>query len=101
MKFAPYICIYIYIHIYVWTIQNHNSAKKKKKNENVVPFKNCGQITDFLFWGRFNFFASKEAYLIVIQSEKITVKKVQAKVLKCVKNKSWVPRNPPPWSLKC
>ena len=51
--------------------------------------------------GRFNFFfASKEAYPIVRQLEKITVKKAQAKVVKCAKNKSWVPRNPP-WSLKC
>ena len=46
------------------------------------------------------FFASKEAYVIVRQLEKITVKKAEAKVVKCVKNKSWVPRNPP-WSLKC
>ena len=45
--------------------------------------------------GRFNFFfASKEAYPIVRQLEKITVKKAQAKVVKCAKNKSWVPRNP-------
>ena len=47
-----------------------------------------------------NFFASKEAHPIVRQLEKITVKKVEAKVVKCAKNKSWVPRNPP-WSLKC
>ena len=46
------------------------------------------------------FFASKEAYPIVRQLEKIMVKKAQAKVVKCAKNKSWVPRNPP-WSLKC
>ena len=51
---------------------------------------------DFIF-----FFASKEAYPIVRQLEKITVKKAQAKVVKCAKNKSWVPRTPPPWSLKC
>ena len=43
-----------------------------------------------------NFFASKEAYPIVRQLEKITVKKAEAKVVKCAKNKSWVPRNPPP-----
>ena len=49
-----------------------------------------------------NFFASKEAYPIVRQLEKITVKKAQAKVVKYAKNKSWVPRNPPPpRSLKC
>ena len=46
------------------------------------------------------FFPSKEAYPIVKQVEKITVKKAQAKVVKCTKNISWVPRNPP-WSLKC
>ena len=40
------------------------------------------------------FFASKEAYPIVRQLEKITVKKVQAKVVKCTKNKSWVFRTP-------
>ena len=43
-----------------------------------------------------NVFASKEAYPIVRQLEKITVKKAEAKVVKCAKNKSWVPRNPPP-----
>ena len=48
----------------------------------------------------FFFFASKEAYPIVRQLEKITVKKAQAKVAKCAKSKSWVPRNSP-WSLKC
>ena len=43
------------------------------------------------------FFASKEAYPIVRQLEKKkTVKKAQAKVVKCAKNKSWVPKNPPP-----
>ena len=31
---------------------------------------------------------------MVRQLEKITVKKAQAKVVKCAKNKSWVPRNP-------
>ena len=36
-------------------------------------------------------FASQEAYPIVRQLEKITVKKV----VKCAKNKSWVPTNPP------
>ena len=48
--------------------------------------------------GSIFFFASKEAYLIIRQLEKITVKKAEAKVVKCAKNKSWVPRNPP-WSL--
>ena len=32
--------------IYVWTIKNHNSGKKI---ENVVPFQNGDQITDFYF----------------------------------------------------
>ena len=54
----------------------------------------------YLFIYLFIFLASKEAYLTVRQLEKITVKKAQAKVVKCAKNKSWVPRNPP-WSLKC
>ena len=44
----------------------------------------------------FFFFASKEAYPIVKQLEKITVKQAEAKVVKCAKNKSWVPKNPPP-----
>ena len=35
-------------------------------------------------------------YPIVRQLEKITVKKWEAKVVKCAKNKSWVPRNPLP-----
>ena len=49
------------------------------------------------------FFASKEAYPIVRQLENITVKKAQAKVVKCAKKNIyiyWVPTNPP-WSLKC
>ena len=51
-------------------------------------------------WGRFIylfiylFIASKEVYPIVRQSEKITVKKAQAKVVKWSKNKFWVSRNP-------
>ena len=32
--------------MYVWNIKIHNS---EKKNENVVPFENGGQITDFWF----------------------------------------------------
>ena len=41
--------------IYVWTIKNHNS---EKKNQNVVPFQNGGQITNFYFasfrfWSKF------------------------------------------------
>ena len=43
-----------------------------------------------------NFFASKEAYPIVRQLEKIMVKKAQAKVVKYTKNKSWVHTNLPP-----
>ena len=54
--------------------------------------KTTGSISFFFFF----FFASKEAYPIVGQLEKITVKKAEAKVVKCAKNKSWVPRNPPP-----
>ena len=42
-----------------------------------------------------NFFGSKEAYLIVRQLEKITVKKAEVKVVKCAKNKSWVLGTPP------
>ena len=35
--------------IYVRTIKNHTSKKKKKKkNEEVVPFQNGGQISDFI-----------------------------------------------------
>ena len=41
-----------------------------------------------------NFLASKEAYPIAKQLEKITVKNSQAKVVKCAKNKCWVPRTP-------
>ena len=41
-----------------------------------------------------NFLASNEAYPIVKQLEKITMKKARAKVVKCAKNKSWVPRTP-------
>ena len=54
----------------------------------------------FIYLFIFFFFASKKAYPIVRQLEKITVKKAEAKVVKCAKNKSWVPRTPP-WSLKC
>ena len=45
------------------------------------------------------FFASKEAYPIVRQLEKKRSKKVQAKVVKCAKNKCWVHKNPPPRHL--
>ena len=41
------------------------------------------------------FFTSKEAYPTVRQLEKIMVKKAEAKVVKCAKNKSWVPITPP------
>ena len=57
----------------------------------LISEKTTGSIHFFFF---FFFFASKEAYPIVRQLEKITVKKAQAKVVKCAKNKSWVPRNP-------
>ena len=40
-KFCNEICT-----IYVWTMKIDNS---EKKNENVVPFQNGGQITDFYF----------------------------------------------------
>ena len=36
----------------------------------------------------------KEAYPIVRQLEKITVKRAQAKVVKCAKNKCWVSLTP-------
>ena len=45
------------------------------------------------------FFRVKKAYLIITQLEKMTVKKAQAKVVKCAENKCWVPRKPH-WSLK-
>ena len=57
----------------------------------LISEKTTGSIYLFIY-----FFASKEAYPIVRQLEKITMKKAQAKVVKCAKNKSWVPRNPPP-----
>ena len=50
----------------------------------------------YFFLFLFFFFWSKEAYQRVRQLAKITVKKAQAKVVKRAKNKSWVPRNPPP-----
>ena len=59
----------------------------------LISEKTTGSIFFFFF---FFFFASKEAYPIVRQLEKITVKKAQAKAVKCAKNKSWVPRTPPP-----
>ena len=42
-------------------------------------------------------FSSKKVYPIVRQLEKITMKKAQAKVVKCTENNSWVSgsRNPP------
>ena len=42
-----------------------------------------------------NFFASKEAYLIVRQLEKITVKKVEAKVVKMREKQILGPYEPP------
>ena len=65
---------------------------------------------DFIFFFFF-FFASKEAYPIVKQKKrkekkrkrkkkkKKTIKKTQAKVVKCAENKCWVHRNPLLWSL--
>ena len=48
---------------------------------------------DLIFFQR----SSKEAYLTDRQLEKKKrSKKAQAKVVKCTKNKSWIPRNPPP-----
>ena len=43
MKFAPYMYGLQKITIL------HKKKKKKKKNENLVPFQNGGQITDFYF----------------------------------------------------
>ena len=63
----------------------------------LVSDKTTGSIYSFFFF----FFASKEAYPIVRQLENITVKKAEAKVVKCAKNKSFVSRTPSPWSLKC
>ena len=50
----------------------------------LISEKTTGSIWSFFFF----FFASKEAYPIVRQLEKKTVKKAQAKVVKCAKNKS-------------
>ena len=47
----------------------------------------------------FFYFESKEAYPIVRQLEKITVKKAQAKVVNGEKKNCWVPRTPPPRHL--
>ena len=45
-------------------------------------------ISDRFKRGRFHFFfASKNAYPIVRQLEKIMIKKAQVKVVKCAKNK--------------
>ena len=59
----------------------------------LISEKTTGSIYLFIY---LFIFASKEAYPIVRQLEKITVKKAQAKVVKYAKNKSWVPRTPPP-----
>ena len=59
----------------------------------LISEKTTGSI--YLFIYLFIFFASKEAYPIVRQLEKMTMKKAEAKVVKCAKNKSWVPRTPP------
>ena len=57
--------------IYAWTIQNHNS---EKKNQNVVPFQNGGQITDFYFasfqfWPKFEKPLSQRNFSIKFGSE--------------------------------
>ena len=62
----------------------------------LISEKTTGSIYFILFYFilfYFQFFPSKEVYPRVTQLEKITVKKAQAKVVKWVKNKSWVLRN--------
>ena len=44
--------------------------------------------------GSINFFFCVKRSVSDRQLEKITVKEAEAKVVKCAKNKSWVPRNP-------
>ena len=46
------------------------------------------------------FCTSKVAYPIVRQLEKITVKKAQANLVKCAKNKCWVPTYGKPGTVK-
>ena len=58
----------------------------------LISEKTTGSIYLFIYL----FIASKEAYPIVRQlGEKKTVKKSQAKVVKCAKNKYWVPIGTP------
>ena len=56
----------------------------------LISKKTTGSIYLFIYL----FFASKEAYPIVRQFENIMVKKAQAKVVKCAKNKCLVHRTP-------
>ena len=55
---------------------------------------------DFFFFFFF-FFCVNRSVSDSKRIRKNNGEKAQAKVVKCAKNKSWVPRNPPPpWSLK-
>ena len=73
--------------------QLHFTQKKGKQEQAMDPFH-----TPYFFF--FFFFGVKRS-VYDRQLEKITVKKAQAKVVKCAKNKSWVPRTPPPLVTKC
>ena len=66
----------------------------------LISEKTTGSIYFILFIYLFIFCVKRSVYPIVRQLEKITVKKAEAKVVKCAKNKSWVPRKHSPWSLK-
>ena len=60
-SFPPEFCNEICT-IYIWTIKKSEFCKKKKKkNENVVPFQNGGQITDFYF-ASFRFWKKKDLF---------------------------------------
>ena len=68
----------------------------------LISEKTTGSIYLFIYFlFIYLFFCVKRSVSNFRQLEKITVKKAEAKVVKCAKNKSWVPRTPPPWSLKC
>ena len=63
---------------------------KLRNNANFYANSRGNDGADLIFFFFF-FFASKEVYPIVRQLDKITVKKAQAKVVKCTKNKMFGP----------